>query len=286
MLSGSRTNAARLAPQEVASAGGPITAELVSRYCLGRRPADMFAAIETVTKRRLPENFGATVAAATIRRCRTELRAMPHVAHALTWLREPKCVASSSTLDRIRASLETTGLARFFEPNLFSASEVPNGKPAPDLLLHVAAQMGVARSECIVVEDSPAGITAATAAGMTAIGFVGGSHAGPSSEGSAQRRRPHDHRRHASSSKGTSSRSAAGRPPSARFEGATRATWQIASRSSAAAFLGLFADRVKADIDHVGLGSASDGIGERQAVVDIRKGADWRRSDRPSPAPA
>ena len=170
--------AAAVAAQEFARAGVPMTAELVSRYFLGRRPADMFAAVETVTKRKLPDNFGATVAAATIRRIRAELRAMPHVAHALTWLRETKCVASSSTLDRIRASLETTGLARFFEPNLFSASEVPNGKPAPDLLLHVAARMGVARSECIVVEDSPAGVTAAAAAGMTAIGFIGGSHAG------------------------------------------------------------------------------------------------------------
>ncbi len=170
--------AAAVAAQEFVRAGVPMTPELVSRYFLGRRPADMFAAIETVTKRKLPENFGATVAAATIRRIRAELRAMPHAAHALTWLREPKCVASSSTLDRIRASLETTGLARFFEPNLFSASDVPNGKPAPDLFLYVAGRMGVVPSECIVVEDSPAGVAAATAAGMTAIGFVGGSHAG------------------------------------------------------------------------------------------------------------
>jgi HAD superfamily hydrolase (TIGR01509 family) len=170
--------AAAVAAQEFVRAGVPMTPELVSRYFLGRRPADMFAAVETVTKRKLPENFGTTVAAATIKRIRAELRAMPHVAHALTWLREAKCVASSSTLDRIRASLETTGLARFFEPNLFSASEVPNGKPAPDLLLHVAARMGVAPSECIVVEDSPAGVAAAAAAGMTAIGFIGGSHAG------------------------------------------------------------------------------------------------------------
>jgi HAD superfamily hydrolase (TIGR01509 family) len=170
--------AAAVAAQEFVRAGVPMTPELVSRYFLGRRPADMFAAIETVTRRKLPENFGATVAAATVRRIRAELRAMPHAAHALTWLREPKCVASSSTLDRIRASLETAGLARFFEPNLFSASDVPNGKPAPDLFLYVAGRMGVVPSECIVVEDSPAGIAAATAAGMTAIGFVGGSHAG------------------------------------------------------------------------------------------------------------
>jgi beta-phosphoglucomutase-like phosphatase (HAD superfamily) len=100
------------------------------------------------------------------------------MAYALTWLRGPKCVASSSPLDRIRASLETTDLARFFEPNLFSASNVPNGKPAPDLLLHAAVRMKVTPAECIVVEDSPAGVTAAVSAGMKAIGFVGGSHSG------------------------------------------------------------------------------------------------------------
>ncbi len=102
---------------------------------------------------------------------------MPHAAHALTWLRGPKCVASSSTFDRIRASLEITGLLRFFEPNIFSANEVPHGKPAPDLFLHAAARMQVKPSDCIVVEDSPAGVAAAAAAGMATIGFVGGSHA-------------------------------------------------------------------------------------------------------------
>ena len=51
------------------------------------------------------------------------------------------------------------------------------GKPAPDLFLHAAARMGVQACDCIVIEDSPAGVTAATAAGMAVIGFVGGSHA-------------------------------------------------------------------------------------------------------------
>ena len=60
---------------------------------------------------------------------------------------------------------------------MFSASDVAHGKPAPDLYLHVAGQRGVRPQDCIVVEDSPAGVTAATAAGMTPVGFVGGSHA-------------------------------------------------------------------------------------------------------------
>ena len=65
------------------------------------------------------------------------------MSYALSWLRGPKCVASSSSLDRIRVSLECTDLIRFFEPRLFSASEVSNGKPAPDLFLHVSAKTRV-----------------------------------------------------------------------------------------------------------------------------------------------
>jgi beta-phosphoglucomutase-like phosphatase (HAD superfamily) len=103
------------------------------------------------------------------------LRANRHIAYALSWLRGPKCVASPSSLNRIRVSLETTDLIRFFEPYLFSGNDVRKGKPAPDLFLHASARMRVPPSDCIVVEDSPVGI----AAGMTVIGFVGGSHAGP-----------------------------------------------------------------------------------------------------------
>jgi HAD superfamily hydrolase (TIGR01509 family) len=170
--------AATVAAEELTRAGVAITPEQVTRHFIGRRPADMFAAIEAATKRKLPEGFGAAVNRATLKRLRTELRAMPHVVHALTWLRGAKCVASSSPQDRIWASLETTGLMRFFDPHLFSASDVANGKPAPDLFLHAASRMHVRPFDCIVVEDSPAGVTAAASAGMTAIGFVGGSHAG------------------------------------------------------------------------------------------------------------
>ena len=103
---------------------------------------------------------------------------LDHAAYALSWLRGAKCVASSSSIERIRVSLETTGLIRFFEPNLFSASDVRNGKPAPDLLLHAAGKMGVEPGGCIVVEDSSVGVTAGVTAGMTVIGFAGASHVG------------------------------------------------------------------------------------------------------------
>jgi HAD superfamily hydrolase (TIGR01509 family) len=170
--------ATAIVSQEFMRAGFALTPDIVARYFTGRRSADMYADVETAAGRKLPADFAATVMTATLRRFRTELRATQHMRLALTWLRGPKCVASSSSLDRIRVSLESTDLIRFFEPHLFSAGDVRNGKPAPDLFLHASAKMGVQPGDCIVVEDSPVGVAAGVAAGMTVIGFVGGTHAG------------------------------------------------------------------------------------------------------------
>ncbi len=170
--------ATAIVSQEFMRAGFALTPDVIARYFTGRRQSDMFAEVEIAAARKLPPNFAATVANATLRRFRTELRTTPHVSHALSWLRGPKCVASSATLDRMRVSLETTDLIRYFEPNLFSAADVPNGKPSPDLFLHAAAKMRVNPADCLVVEDSAVGVAAGVAAGMTVIGFVGGSHAG------------------------------------------------------------------------------------------------------------
>lgn len=170
--------ATAIVSQEFMRAGFALTPDVVARYFTGRRQSDMFAEVEIAAARKLPPDFAATVANATLRRFRTELRATPHVGHALSWLRGPKCVASSATLDRMRVSLESTDLIRYFEPNLFSAADVPNGKPSPDLFLLAAARMRVNPADCLVVEDSAVGVAAGVAAGMTVIGFVGGSHAG------------------------------------------------------------------------------------------------------------
>jgi HAD superfamily hydrolase (TIGR01509 family) len=173
---------AQVAASELTRVGFAISPDIISRFFAGRRPVDMLLDIETATQRTLPVDFAKTLANATLKRFKTELRATAHVEHALTWLRGPKCVASSSPLDRIRISLESTGLIRFFEPHLFSANEVPHGKPAPDLFLHAAAKMRVKPEDCIVVEDSPAGVAAAHAAGMVPIGFIGGSHTNPTQD--------------------------------------------------------------------------------------------------------
>jgi FGGY-family pentulose kinase/HAD superfamily hydrolase (TIGR01509 family) len=115
-------------------------------------------------------------------RFRQELQPVPGVASVLHALKEKGialCVASSSLPERIRLSLSVTGLLDLLEPHIYSSSMVERGKPAPDLFLHAAREMGVDPSACLVIEDSPAGITAARSAGMRVFGFTGGSHAAP-----------------------------------------------------------------------------------------------------------
>lgn len=77
-------------------------------------------------------------------------------------------VASSSYRDRLDLSLRTTGLADRFEVSV-AGDEVPRGKPAPDLFLEAAVRLGVGPEECLAVEDTPAGVASAVAAGMAVV---------------------------------------------------------------------------------------------------------------------
>ena len=110
-------------------------------------------------------------------RYRRELAPMTGIFETLDRLTIPYCVASSSLPERIRISLEVTGLLPRFAPHIFSAAMVSQGKPAPDLFLYSAGEMGVTPDSCLVIEDSAPGIAAALRAGMRVFAFVGGSHA-------------------------------------------------------------------------------------------------------------
>lgn len=89
-----------------------------------------------------------------------------------------KCIASSSSRERVIKSLELTDLDGFFSKNcIFSSSQVKKGKPFPDLFLFAAQKMQVSPENCLVIEDSIAGIKAAQSAGMAVIAFLGGRHA-------------------------------------------------------------------------------------------------------------
>jgi HAD superfamily hydrolase (TIGR01509 family) len=104
----------------------------------------------------------------------TELRPVAGIQEALGQIDAPVCVASSSEPANLRFKLELTGLYDRFEGRLFSASEVANGKPDPDLFLHAAARMGVEPACCVVVEDSRHGVAAGRAAGMGVLAYAGG----------------------------------------------------------------------------------------------------------------
>jgi len=104
------------------------------------------------------------------------LSPMVGVEDLLAALPMPRCVASNGRLDRVRQRLALTGLLAFFDPHVFSASQVAFGKPAPDLFLFAAQRLGARPGECTVVEDSIPGVEAAIAARMPVVGFCGGGH--------------------------------------------------------------------------------------------------------------
>ncbi|RQR61732.1 HAD family hydrolase [Burkholderia sp. Bp9126] len=105
--------------------------------------------------------------------------AVDGIAAALDALSLPIACASNSYRAYVEAALARTGLKRFFGERLFCADAVARPKPAPDVYLAAAHALGAAPAQCLVVEDSTAGITAAAAAGMTVLGFVGAGHASP-----------------------------------------------------------------------------------------------------------
>jgi len=152
--------------------------DLVRRFC-GISDPDMLAIIQHEWGRVLPRSYRERVGRMIENEFRQSLTAIEGVSETLDSLQLPVCVASSSTVEQIRRKLELTGLLRCFGENLFSATMVGRGKPAPDLFLYAAQRLAAAPDRCLVIEDSPAGINAALAAGMTAIGFCGGGHCGP-----------------------------------------------------------------------------------------------------------
>ncbi|MGX7112312.1 HAD family hydrolase [Gemella cuniculi] len=96
---------------------------------------------------------------------------MPFVEELLKYLKENNykiAVASSSDLDHIENNLEKTNLKQYID-KIASGAEVENGKPAPDVFLLAAHRLGIDAKNCLVLEDSKAGIRAAKAAGATAF---------------------------------------------------------------------------------------------------------------------
>jgi HAD superfamily hydrolase (TIGR01509 family) len=162
-----------------AEAGFPVTAEEIRERYVGIAQAAMEADIAARHGQALPADFAERHRRRLREIFEAELVAIAGVETVLDSLCCPVCVASSSSPERLQHALSLVGLYDRFAPNVFSAAMVARGKPAPDLFLYAATQFGMAPQRCLVVEDSLVGIEAACAAGMTAIGFCGGSHCRP-----------------------------------------------------------------------------------------------------------
>ncbi|MGH7060666.1 MAG: HAD family hydrolase [Stellaceae bacterium] len=167
---------ARVLGECLTEAACPASADEALILGFGRNRDTLTAAVEARFGRSLPDGFFEAMRARTALVLGQELAAMPGVVELLAGMPEPRCVASNGHLERVRERLALTGLLPFFDPHVFSAIQVAAGKPAPDLFLFAAERLGVVPPDCLVIEDSLAGVEAARAAGMAVVGFCGGSH--------------------------------------------------------------------------------------------------------------
>ncbi len=147
-------------------------AEMHERF-LGRRLAECLAVVEELTGRPVPPGALERYLAERDRVLREQVEPVAGIREVLEGLTIPYCIASSGGHDKMRITLGTTKLLTLFEGRIFSANDVPRGKPAPDIFLLAAERMGVAPARCVVIEDSVNGVLAGCAAGMTVLGFAG-----------------------------------------------------------------------------------------------------------------
>ncbi|TRC76028.1 HAD-IA family hydrolase [Mesorhizobium sp. WSM4307] len=159
-------------------AGGTVSEDAAYEHFLGKSVKSVREILASDFGLEISDQHLTAMRVDLMRKFREELKPIPGVREMLPKLGLPFCVASSGTLERVRYALDVTGLLGLMEPHLFSAAMVAKGKPAPDLFLHAAASMQAHPRKCLVIEDSPAGVAAARAAGMRVLAFTGGAHAG------------------------------------------------------------------------------------------------------------
>lgn len=165
--------------ETVAARGVTIGPDIAYRDFLGRTLKTVSAALAAEHGVVMDDAALAGMRERLFERYAADLAPMAGIKEVLGALDVPACVASSSVYERIEVSLKLTGLYGRFAPHIYSATMVERGKPAPDLFLFAAKKMGVEPDRCVVVEDSPAGVLAAKAAGMRVIAFTGGGHVTP-----------------------------------------------------------------------------------------------------------
>lgn len=150
----------------------------VFRRCIGMKQNDILDLLHSITGMMLPDANVPEIWIETKALMAEQLKPTTGFQAFIKKLALPRCVASSSAIERIHYSLAMTDLDQYFSPaTIFNSAMVKNGKPAPDLFLFAAEKCGFAPNNCVVIEDSQYGVQAAVAAGMNVVGFIGGGHA-------------------------------------------------------------------------------------------------------------
>lgn len=176
VLADSEVISAEVLIGELRAFGVNLEAEYVFRNFVGKSFPGVAANIRASFQVELPPVFEDRYRTALIDAYQTRLKPTAGVHDMLTRLNCQSCVATSSSPPRVRRTLDLLDLSEQFGGNVFTASQVKRGKPAPDLFLFAARQMSVSPENCLVIEDSTAGLNGAMAAKMTVWRYVGGSH--------------------------------------------------------------------------------------------------------------
>ncbi len=143
----------------------------------GCKMADCLAVIEQKLGRKMPQDFVTQLRTRTAKAFERELLPIQGIEAALDKINLPICVASSGPIEKINLALRVTNLLPRFEGRIFSSYEIGSWKPAPDLFLYAAENLGVNAQFCTVVEDSILGVRAGIAAGMKVLGYSSQSEA-------------------------------------------------------------------------------------------------------------
>jgi HAD superfamily hydrolase (TIGR01509 family) len=162
--------------EALTSIGYPITMEAFNTRFNGMPSVKTWEILRAEIPFALPEGFNEAINREIHRRFETELAAIPGAYEAIERIGGNRAVASSTRLPVLLKNLERVGLAPLFGQHIYSATQVARGKPAPDVFLFAASQIGADPAGTLVIEDSAAGVEAARRAGMRVIGFHGGSN--------------------------------------------------------------------------------------------------------------
>jgi len=156
----------------IAEYGVELTLEETLERFVGTSMQKCLALLEDVIGRAAPADFLEHFRRRSFEAFTKSLAPVPGAREVLDALPHRYCVASNGPREKMRHTLGITGLLPLVEGRMFSAQDVQRPKPAPDLFLHAAASLEAKAEHCLVVEDSPTGVTAARAAGMAVYGFA------------------------------------------------------------------------------------------------------------------